>query len=275
MEKEETKTRFHIVNNLRDDKRLNPLIFYLAIGGLVLLVIVALDLIFRPNGIDILVEFHGLFFDLIVFGVILTIYDAWKQKRERVSNLLDQLDDFWDWKTDEGILRKVGIIKRLVETNYALPRMTAIYLAGADFFNMEFDRLIFQNSKLESSKFNWAKLHDSFFSSSNFKNSNFEHCIFYKSTIAASDFENANLKFCNFVETVIRGNVNFRNANLHSAVFENSEFKPEAFGYPDFTDSDISMANLYGADLTHCKGLTKEQIESARIDKNTKLPDYL
>ncbi len=271
----ETRTRFHIINKLREDNRLTPLSIYGLIAGFVFLGILIFDLILKPDKVDILVEFHGLFFDLVVFGIILTIYDTWKQRRERISTLLDQLDDFWDWETDEGILRKVGIIKRLIEMNYELPRMTAIRLSGADFFNLEFTRLIFQNSKLDNSKFNWAKLTDSFFSGSDFRNSNFEYCKFYKSTIAASDFENANLRFCNFIDTVIRGNVSFQNANLHSAVFENTQFKPEAFGYPDFTNADLSMANLYGADLTHCKGLTKDQIESARTDENTKLPDCL
>lgn len=275
MKDKEPRTRFHIHNNYRDSGKFTILRFFALIAGLVFCVIVILDFIFKPAPKDILIEFHGLFFDLLVFGIVLTIYDTWNKRREHINTLHDQLDDFWDWKSEEGILRKVGIIKRLIELNHPIPRMTAIYLSGADFFNVEFNRLLLQNSTLENSKFNYSKLYDSFFSSSNFRSSHFEHCNFNKSTIAASDFENASLKFCGFENSTVRGNVNFRNANLHGAVFVNTAFEPEAFGYPDFTDSDLSMANLCGADLTHCRGLTNAQVKSAQIDEKTKLPDYL
>ncbi len=136
------RARFHIYNNYRDSGKLTPLIFFALIAVVVLCLIVALDIIFKPDGVDVLVEFNGLFFDLLIFGILLTIYDTWSRRRERINTLHDQLDDFWDWKSEEGILRKVGIIKRLIEFNHPTSRMTAIYLSEQ-----------VDLSKLRSSKF--------------------------------------------------------------------------------------------------------------------------
>ena len=43
----------------------------------------------------------------------------------------------------------------------------------------------------------------------------------------------------------------------------------------DIRKADLQGAHLEGADLQYAIGPTKEQIESAIIDENTKLPDYL
>jgi len=276
MNGKEPRTRFHVQNNSRDSGKFTPLIFFIILAVVVFCVLVVMDLIFAPDAVDILVEFHGLFFDLLIFGILLTVYDNRNRRRDRINILHDQLDDFWDWTSEEGVLRKVGIIKRLIELKHPIPRMTGIFLSGANLFNMEVDRLLLQNSTLERAKFNWAKLSDSFFSGCDLRNSTFEHGKLYDSTIADSDLSHANLNHCHFIEATIRGNVSFRNANLHGAVFENARIVPEASGYPDFTDADLSMANLCGTDLSHCKGLTWQQINSARIDdEHTVLPDYL
>ena len=39
--------------------------------------------------------------------------------------------------------------------------------------------------------------------------------------------------------------------------------------------ANVEGAYLNGADLTNAKGLTRRQLETAKTDKNTRLPDYL
>lgn len=268
------KTRFHVANNYRSSGKLTPIRFFTLIAAIIFIVLLLLDLFYRPNGGDILVEFHGLFFDLLVFGILITTYETWNKRRERIDLLHDQLDDYWDWKIEEGILRKVGIIKRLIELNHPIPRMTAIQLQNADFFSIKFNRLLLQDSNLENAKFNWTELNDSLLSG-NFRYSNFEHSKFQNSTILQSDFESANMQFVDFAKTEIRGNVRFIKTNFHCADFRNVSLRPEAFGYPDFDGADLSEADFCGVDLTYCKGLTRKQIDSAKTNKETKLPDYL
>jgi uncharacterized protein YjbI with pentapeptide repeats len=56
------------------------------------------------------------------------------------------------------------------------------------------------------------------------------------------------------------GDANLQEANLEGAFLQGA---------------NLREANLRGADLRNVEGLTKEQIESADIDDETKLPDGL
>ncbi len=83
------------------------------------------------------------------------------------------------------------------------------------------------------------------------------------------------MKFGDFKNCDIRGGVRFNSANLHCVDFSGSKLRLEAGNRPDFTDADISEANFCSIDLSSCQGLTRPQIESAKTDEHTKLPDYL
>jgi len=61
-----------------------------------------------------------------------------------------------------------------------------------------------------------------------------------------------------------------RLADLDEAVLEEVDFTGA-----NMSEAILKTANLEGADLTGATGLTKEQIDPAIIDENTKLPDYL
>ena len=41
---------------------------------------------------DILVESHGLFFDLIVFGIILSVYEEWRSRKEQLQRCIDEMN---------------------------------------------------------------------------------------------------------------------------------------------------------------------------------------
>jgi uncharacterized protein YjbI with pentapeptide repeats len=69
----------------------------------------------------------------------------------------------------------------------------------------------------------------------------------------------ANLIFVNF------GNANLRGANLERAYLQDAHFN----------NTNLRKANLKGANLNRARNLTCDQIESAFIDKNTRLPDYI
>ena len=41
---------------------------------------------------DILVESHGLFFDLVVFGIILSVYEEWRSRKEELQRCIDEIN---------------------------------------------------------------------------------------------------------------------------------------------------------------------------------------
>lgn len=81
-----------------------------------------------------------------------------------------------------------------------------------------------------------------------------------EANLQRSNFENADLRDVNLFEA------NLQFANLLNANLQRAQFSEEVL---------FTQANLKGTDLTGATGLTLGQIESATIDKTTKLPDYL
>jgi hypothetical protein len=82
--------------------------------------------------------------------------------------------------------------------------------------------------------------------------------------LMAAHLEGAFLKGAHLKEAVLE-DAHLEKANLPEAHLEGAYL----------LYAHLEGANLTGADLRDAKGLTKEQIASAIIDKKTKLPDYL
>jgi hypothetical protein len=70
---------------------------------------------------EIFVEADGVVFDLIVFGVVLTIYEAYreikeknerelKEKNEKIERLHEDIDDYRGWDEKEAMYRIVGAV---------------------------------------------------------------------------------------------------------------------------------------------------------------------
>lgn len=64
---------------------------------------------------DLLVEANGMVFDLLVFGILLSLYEALKEKREKIERLMEEIEDYRDWQGQEAVYRTVGAIRRLID----------------------------------------------------------------------------------------------------------------------------------------------------------------
>jgi uncharacterized protein YjbI with pentapeptide repeats len=84
-----------------------------------------------------------------------------------------------------------------------------------------------------------------------------------------AEFPGANLESANLSEANLR-NVDFKKARLMHANLQGAKLNGAKFD-----GANLQNANLQDTDLQGVSGLTKEQIQQARTDMNTKLPDYL
>lgn len=104
-----------------------------------------------------------------------------------------------------------------------------------------------------------------------------------------SHFERANLGSANFTsasldnshfDSAFMHNVVLKDAHLDSASFEkanlfDTDLRGVVFKNCKLTGANLNKADLRGADLSTAAGLKREQIDAARIDDTTKLPEYL
>jgi len=65
---------------------------------------------------------------------------------------------------------------------------------------------------------------------------------------------------------------NFSHANLKDANLSGADFTEASFRGSDFTNANLSGTILRGADLTDVTNLTREQLATAIVDDQTKLP---
>ncbi|MGY0393331.1 pentapeptide repeat-containing protein [Bizionia sp. KMM 8389] len=145
---------------------------------------------------DILVEFHGLVFDLFVFGIILTVYETNKSKKEKeeferkrkadlIERYTEEINDFKFWKSEEAMYRTRGLIKRLVKLGAKELNLNHCYLAT--------DKTFTDYENMQNWKFSFANLRESWFLMSNMTNA-----TFYNANLSSAIFEKVNLTNCSF-----------------------------------------------------------------------------
>ncbi|MEO0497711.1 MAG: pentapeptide repeat-containing protein [Pseudomonadota bacterium] len=66
-----------------------------------------------------------------------------------------------------------------------------------------------------------------------------------------------------------------RHASLRNANLTNTNLSGADLSGSDLRGAILENADLRGANLTAVKNLTAEQLQSAKVDAHTRLPDYL
>jgi len=110
-------------------------------------------------------------------------------------------------------------------------------------------------SNLRSALLSGADLSDSFLSSVDLSFAELSH-----SNLSGSWLRSTNLSYASLLDANLRG------AHLISAGLNNARLDGADLNGADLTSANLTHANLEGADLTGVRGLTSEQIRSARID---------
>ena len=78
---------------------------------------------------NILFNAHGMMFDLVVLGILQTVYESATNKRNDIQRLRDELSDFRGWfDENEPIYRIAGIIRRLNNHGVTNIDLTNCYL---------------------------------------------------------------------------------------------------------------------------------------------------
>jgi uncharacterized protein YjbI with pentapeptide repeats len=132
----------------------------------------------------------------------------------------------------------------------------------------------FVKAKLSGADFDRAYLSGANFTDALLDNvNNFSNAI-----LGGMKVNNNSLPGANFTGARLSSNLNgtnFRDSNLTNANLSHSFIGNSIFEDTDLTNTNFIDADLTGADLSKCKNLTQEQVDSARTNQNTKLPDYL
>jgi hypothetical protein len=187
---------------------------------------------------EVLVEAHGMLFDIAVIGILIFWLNRNGERRQRIRTYKDEIDDFRLWESEEAAFRTVGNIKRLnrnkiysvnlVNCYLAKTNLNYVNLKGSNLNNaniqgsfmieatLDTDRL--NQTNLENSNLNQISMVGAYASGASFKDCFLIKAVFDKAFLIKSNFQNAMLMESSFVDCYVTG-ANFENANLYKADF--------------------------------------------------------
>lgn len=262
--------------------------------------VVAAAVVFTLNRItdtglsDFVVEMNGMLMDILIFAVVIVWLYKRQEKNNRLRNYHEQLEDFRFWQSDEGVHRKVGILARLRKMAKPLPSLRRMelcgaYLKGWDLREVDLSTANLENAFLLEADLDGANLEDANLEKAYLQNASLKRTNFQNAYLGWVDFRDADLSearlLCANLENAVLWQANLRGvdgegAYLDGADFTNADLRESRFVAVDFgranlRNAQLNDADLRGADLRQTADLSAEQLETAWIDGDTKLPDHL
>jgi hypothetical protein len=192
------------------------------LSSLVLFVTVDSFVLDNSDAKSLWIEAHGLIFDLFVFGVVLTLYDALKyRKGERlrreskrlswIQSFQNDIEDFRDWEERAATLRIAGNIKRLNRQGVTDINLNHCHLSAVRLLEVNLE-----GSNLRHADFRHAKLWKANLQKVRARGANFEEAVLWGAQMDQADLEGADLRGADLREASLK-EANLRNVRLSGA----------------------------------------------------------
>lgn len=174
-----------------------------------------------PDGFiwhDVIVESHGVLFDLLVFGILLSIYDALREKKEKIERLHEEIDDYRGWNENEAMYRIVGAIRRLNKLNVSKIDLGHCYLKGANLKGVKLKDSWIQGADLQNADLKEADLQGADLTWANLQGAELDSAKLQGAILSATQLNGAVLRL-----------TNLQQADLQAAVLEDVKITPNWF----------------------------------------------
>jgi BTB/POZ domain-containing protein KCTD9 len=246
-----------------------PLLTSLIVLLIVTTLVVGLSFKYYINDFDsfweqILVEAHGMIFDIAIIGILLFWLNQNGEIRQRIRTYKDEIDDFRLLESDEAAFRMVGNIKRLnrhkihevnlVNCYLARTHLSYINLKGSNMNSVNLSNASLLETNLENTRLNQTNFENANLNQANLRGAYASGANFKDAFLIKTQFENSFLIKASFINAYLM-EANLQNSYLMGADFEN--------------------ASLYKADFRGAKGLTIEQLSKAKTLYLAKFDDDL
>lgn len=183
---------------------------------------------------DLLVEANGMVFDLLVFGILLSIYEALREKKEKIERLHEEIDDYRGWDEKEAMYRIIGAVKRLKNAGVEVSKinLSCCFLEEADLRFVKFERANLVKTNLMGAILMGANL--------------------MKTNLMGANLKRANLMGANLIEANLAG-ANLSKTDLREADLRKADLSMASMTGADLRGADLGLADLSGADFSIAK----------------------
>ncbi|NEQ45640.1 MAG: pentapeptide repeat-containing protein [Leptolyngbya sp. SIOISBB] len=145
---------------------------------------------------DVLVEAHGMWFDILILGLLATVLSIVAEKKQNLQRYNEEIQDFLGWQSDEASYRIAGNIRRINQLGEVPETLSGAYLV---------------NANLLSANLRTADLHFANLSGAYLVNAKLSHAKLLSANLSFADLSFANLSFADLRFA------NLLSANLRSA----------------------------------------------------------
>ena len=195
------------------------------------------DLDFCKN---VLVEAHGMLFDLLIIGLLILWLNEKGKKQVTIQRYENEIDDFRGWESEEAARRIRGNIIRLNKEG-----VCSINLEGCFLKSMKLDNVNLQGAFLNSANLQGASLRRANLQQAWLIDTKLQKTILHTTDLQGATLEGANLK-----------GASLYHANLHGCIL----MKADLEGATGLTIEQVSNAKtLYG--VTGLDSVLMEQIK--------------
>ncbi len=225
----------------------------LAVGILVVAALYIAEPSWRKDFLPgVFVEFNGMLFDVLVFGIFVAWFMRRLERRQERQRQQEIIDDYKKWDTEEGKLRISGAVRRInrlgttsidfagIEiSDFSFPQHDIASIKGSTFYDGDWGTGSRDSMKLERVDFGFVDCREVIFSK------------FNPFTGFGTGLVSAELKDCNFNYADLSGAV-FRGAHLEWTTEHPDELgvwhdddEPPSFEqtyYPPFFNADLEGA---------------------------------
>lgn len=222
------------------------------------MVVVIFSLPYYLNRFDIfypqlLVEAHGMLFDVAIIGILIFWLNKIGDERQRIKTYLDEIDDFRLWESDEAAFRTVGNIKRLNQNKIYSINLVNCYLAKTNLSHVNLTSANLNSCNLSSANLVGCNLENARLNQTNLENAQLNQVNLSHSFASGANFKDA---------VLIKAN--FENAFLIKTDFTNAFLMEAKLTGCHVTGANFDNANLYKADLRGIQGLDLENLSKVK-----------
>jgi hypothetical protein len=183
---------------------------------------------------NVLVEAHGMLFDLLIIGVFILWLHILIEKRRDIKRYHDEIDDFRNWESDEAKFRIVGNIKRLNRMGIT---------------KIDLNNCILRDAQLEDAEL---------------KGANLESAILDEANLGGTIIRDANLRHAEFKGANLLG-VDFTCSDLYRVFFRGADLT-----YAQFDGANMEGVQLQSAIIEYGQLLKAKTLYNAELDSNIK-----
>ena len=245
-------------NNIYDKIIQHPLRSSWTVLVIVAIIVIGLSLPlyisqFDEMYLNVLAEAHGMIFDILIIGIIIFWLREQGDKKQRISQYKDEIDDFRMWESEEAAFRNAGNIKRLNRYNVTKIELVSAFLAKTNLSKVNLRGANLNTANFTNSLLVDGEMRDARMNQTNFENANLNQADLRGTYASGANFKDAFLIKANF-EGAFLIKTNFTNAYLMEANLSNCSL----------TEANFESANLYKADFRGADGLSVEQLSQAK-----------